>query len=161
MKYAHSIKLNVFSYENENSQSIGESFLRFFPFNLKENKNALNKTKAEGFNERNLVVFEITLAKTNLINQFLGNLLINLGERQKQQLLNQAESRLDKNLDFFLRFDKNSWVNDKKLVLTDSGKCFHLKISIAAFPKKREVALNLVRNLFEKRKIKYGKAPEG
>ena len=130
MKYAHSIKLNVFSYENENSQSIGESFLRFFPFNLKENKNALNKTKAEGFNERNIVVFEITLAKTNLINQFLGNLLINLGERQKQQLLNQAESRLDKNLDFFLRFDKNSWVNDKKLVLTDSGKCFHLNIKI-------------------------------
>ena len=130
MKYAHSIKLAVFSYENENSQSIEESFLRFFPFSLEENKNALNKTKAEGFNERNIVVFEITLAKTNLINQFLGNLLINLGERQKQQLLNQAESRLDKNLDFFLRFDKNSWVNDKKLVLTDSGKCFHLNIKI-------------------------------
>ena len=58
------------------------------------------------------------------------------------------ESRLDKNLDLFLRFEKDTWINERKLVLTDSGKCFHLRISIAAFPKNREVALNVVKDLF-------------
>ena len=152
MKYAHSIKLNVFSYENENSRSIEEAFLRFFPFSLEENKIALNKTKAEGFNERKIEIFEVTIMKINLINQFLQNLLANLDENQKQQILTQAESRLDKNLDFFLRFDKDSWIKEKKLVLTDSGRCFHLKVSIAVFPKKREVALNVIRDLFGKGK---------
>ncbi|MEK6827834.1 MAG: RNA-binding domain-containing protein [Nanoarchaeota archaeon] len=147
MKYAHLIKLTVFSHENENSQNILEAFLRFFPFNLEDNKILLKKSNAEGFNDKKIGIFEVILTKDNLINQFLESLLSDLGKNQKDQLLSQSESRLDKNLDFFIRFDKNLLINDKKLELTDSGKCFHLKISIAAFPKKREVALNVIKEL--------------
>ena len=150
MKYAHSIKLTVFSYEHENSESILDALSRFFPFNLEENKIALKKTQAAGFNEKKIEVLEIILTKNNLINDFLKKMLDNLDENQKNQILQQSESRLDKNMDFFLRFDKDAWINGKKLVLTDSGKCFHLRISIAAFPKKREVALNAIKNLFSK-----------
>ena len=150
MKYAHLIKLTVFSYENENSQSVLDAFLMLFPFDLEENKVTFRKTNANGFNESKIEIMEATLTKPNLISQFLNNLLKNLDAAQKNSILQQAESRLDKNLDFFLKFDKNSWINGKKLVLTDSGKCFHIKISIAAFPKKREIALNIIRDLFSK-----------
>lgn len=148
MKYAHSIKLTAFSYEHENSESILEAFLRFFPFSLEENKVDLKKSIASGFNEKKIDILEATLTKNSLINQFLRGLLDNLDVSQKKQVLEQAESRLDKNLDFFLRLDKDSWLNEKKLALTDSGKCFHLKISMAAFPKRREAALNLIKDLF-------------
>lgn len=148
MKYAHLIKLTVFSYEHENSQEILDAFLKFFPFNLEENKIILKKTNAIGFNDKKIEIFEIILTKTNFINNLLNNLLHNLDKEQKNKILGQIASRLDKNLDFFLRFDKEAWINDKKLVLTDSGKCFHIKISIAAFPKKREIALNVVKDLF-------------
>ncbi|MBI2649988.1 hypothetical protein HYX04_01600 [Candidatus Woesearchaeota archaeon] len=149
MKYAHLIKLTVFSYENENIDLILESFLRFFPFNLGYNKIVLKRSNAVGFNEKKIIIFEVALTKSNLINKFLDNLLNNLDENQKDSILQQAESRLDKNLCLFLRFGKESWIHGKKLILTDSGKCFHLKISIAAFPKKRELALNVVRDLFK------------
>src|SRR3989344_684677 len=141
MKHAHLIKLTAFSYEHENFEIILESFLRFFPFNLEENKVSVEKKSASGFNEKKIEILEVKLIKQNLINQFLGYLLDNLEENQKKMLLQQIESRLDQNLDFFLRFDKNTWINEKKLALTDSGKCFHIRISIAAFPKKRETAL--------------------
>ena len=147
MKYAHLIKLTVFSYENENSQAVLDAFLNFFPFNLEENKVDFRKTNAHGFNESKIEILEVTLAKANLINQFLNNLLKNLDKTQKNSILQQVESRLDKNLDFFLRFDKYLWINEQKLILTDSGICFHLKISVAAFPKKMEIALNIIRNL--------------
>ena len=150
MKCAHSIKLTVFSYASENSQLVLDAFLMFFPFDLEENKVTFRKTNANGFNESKIEIMEATLTKPNLISQFLNNLLKNLDAAQKNSILQQAESRLDKNLDFFLKFDKNSWINGKKLVLTDSGKCFHIKISIAAFPKKREIALNIIRDLFSK-----------
>lgn len=148
MKYAHLIKLTVFSYEHKNSQEILDAFLKFFPFNLEENKIILKKTDAIGFNDKKIEIFEIILTKTNFINKLLNNLLHNLDKEQKNKILGQIASRLDKNLDFFLRFDKEAWINDKKLVLTDSGKCFHIKISIAAFPKKRGIALNVVKDLF-------------
>jgi len=148
MKYAHLAKLTVFSYEHEDIESILKAFLDFFPFSLEKNKVGLKKKSAAGFNEKSITIFEAVLAKNSLINQFLGSLLGKLDESQKDIILGQSESRLDANLDFFLRFDKEEWLNDRKLVLTDSGKCFHLKISIAAFPKKRGIALNLVSNLF-------------
>ncbi len=149
MNYAHLIKFTVFSYEHENSESILNSFLRLFPFNLEDNKISLKKTEATGFNDKKIEILEIILTKNNLMNDFLRNMLNNLDENQKHQILQQIESRLDKNLDFYLRFGKDAWIKEKKLVLTDSGKCFHLKISIAAFPKKREIALNVVRDLFK------------
>ena len=60
----------------------------------------------------------------------------------------QKESRLDDNLDFFLRFGKDEYIRNDKLMLTDSGNCFHIKISIDAFPKKREIALKIADKIF-------------
>ena len=148
MKYAHLVRLTVFSHGYENSNQINEAFLRFFPFNLEENKINLKKTAATGFNEKKIEVIEVMLTKNNLINQFLESLSSNLDKEQRNLLLNQMESRLDSNLDFFLRFDKDSWIKQEKLLLTDSRKCFHIKISVAAFPKKREIALSIIRKIF-------------
>lgn len=149
MKYAHLIKLTVFSYEHESSENILNAFLKFFPFNLEENKIVVRKSGAAGFNESKIIVFEVTLAKDALINQFLDNLISRLEKDQKTVILDQVESRLDKDLNFFIRFDKDNWIDKEKLIITDSGKCFHLKISVAAFPKKREIALNAIKELFK------------
>src|SRR3989338_8909503 len=107
MKYAHLIKLTAFSYEDDNNQSILDAFLKFFPFSLEDNKVILKKTDAAGFNDKKIGIFEATLTKTNLTNQFLKNFLNNLDKKQKNKVLQQIKSRLDKNLDFFLRFEKN------------------------------------------------------
>ena len=66
MKYAHLIKLTVFSYENESRDNILNAFLKFFPFNLEENKIMVKITGAAGFNESKITVFEITLSKDAL-----------------------------------------------------------------------------------------------
>ena len=150
MKLMHSIKLTVFSYEHENSDEILNSILKFFPFNLEENRIKLVKRNATGFGDSKIEIFEVLLIKTSLTNEFLDFILEHLDDVQKGTLIQQAESRLDENLDFFIRFDKDSWVKNEKLELTDSGKCFHLKMSVAAFPTKREVALGIVNKIFSK-----------
>ena len=150
MKYFHSIKLTVFSYEHENSEEIFSSFLKFLPFDLEKNKSVVIKRNASGFNESKITIFEVILKKTNPVNQFIEFILKGLDEVQKEALVQQLESRLDENLDFFIRFDKEEWLKNGKLELTDSGKCFHLKMSVAAFPRNREIALRLVKELLER-----------
>lgn len=152
MKYAHSIKLTVFSYEHENLDLTLESFQSFFPFNLGDSKVLIKRTQAAGFNEKKITILEAVLEKNSLINDFLDNLLGNLDESQKTRIMLQLDSRLDKNLDFFLRFEKDQWMQDKKLVLTDGGECFHIRIGVAAFPKKRANALRILKGLFSKNK---------
>ncbi|MBI4439255.1 hypothetical protein HY640_04950 [Candidatus Woesearchaeota archaeon] len=56
---------------------------------------------------------------------------------QRKLLLLQMDSRLDKE-----RFLKG------ECVLTDGGSCFHIRISVAAFPKTRERAISSVKVMF-------------
>ncbi|MBW3019456.1 hypothetical protein KY329_04720 [Candidatus Woesearchaeota archaeon] len=110
-------------------------------------KAPLKESKVQGFNERMISKFEITLTKSSDINKFLKSLP--LTKAQKEVLLSQAESRLDERNNFFLRIDKQAWIDKKKLFLTDSGDCFHIRISLAVFPSSRENALKLVKDLLE------------
>ena len=151
MKIAHQIKIKVFSYEknNEDEKLILDKFLQLFPFDFKDQKIELKKTYAEGFHENKIAIFDVTLAKERHTNQFMNNLTKNIDEEQKNLILEQIESRLDDNLDFFLRFDKKEYIENNMLRLTDSGNCIHIKISVAAFPKKREIGLEIVKEVFE------------
>ena len=150
MKTAHQIRIKVFSYEkfNENKELILAKFLQLFSFNLKDEKIELKKTEAQGFNEQKITIFEITLTKERHTNKFIENLIENLDEEQRKLILSQLESRLDDKLNFFLRFDKDEYLNNDKLKLTYSGNCFHIEISVAAFPKKRDLAVGFVRKVF-------------
>ena len=149
MKVCHSIKITVFSYEDEDHLKIKESLLKLFPFNLEENKVSIKKTSAEGFSDKKIVIFEVILTKDKIISLFLENILSKLSKLHKEALLEQIESRLDENLDFFIRIDKTYWMEFEKIELTDSGKCFHIRMSISAFPKKRENAREVVRKLLD------------
>ena len=82
------------------------------------------------------------------IHQVDSNLIDQDDLLPQHNLAHVTRSQLQKDLNFFVRFDKDQWVKNGKLELTDAGNCFHLKIGIAAFPKKREIALNAIRELF-------------
>ena len=150
MKIAHQIKIKVFSYgkNNEDEKLILDKFLQLFPFDLKDQKIELKKTYAEGFHENKITIFEVILTKEKHISKFLENLMENIDEEQKKLILEQLESRLDDDIDFFLRFDKDEYSKNDKLILTDSGNCFHIEISVAAFPKKREIGLRIIKEIF-------------
>ena len=95
-----------------------------------------------------IILYDLSLTKDSHTSEFLKNLKEKLAGEQKELILRQAESRLDEDLNFFLRFDKEKLINEDKLWITDSGNCFHIKISIAAFPKRRENGLEIVKMMF-------------
>ncbi|MBW2976975.1 hypothetical protein KY347_06025 [Candidatus Woesearchaeota archaeon] len=150
MRIAHQVRIKVFSYEknNDNESLILNKLLQLLPFDIETEKILIGKSEAKGFNEKKIMVFEATLTKEKHTNKFLENLAESLDDGQKKLILSQLESRLDNNLDFFLRFDKNEYLKNNKLKLTGSGDCFHIEASIAAFPKKREIGLDILRKVF-------------
>jgi len=150
MKIAHQIKTKVFSYEkfNDDTDLILNKFLQLFPFKLEDEKIDLKKTVAFGFHDKKITIIEAILKKEKHIKKFLENLVEKIDEEQKKLISEQLESRLDNNLDFFLRFDKDEYVKNDKLILIDSGNCFHIEMSVAAFPKKREIAVNIIKSIF-------------
>ncbi|MDP7180185.1 MAG: RNA-binding domain-containing protein [Candidatus Woesearchaeota archaeon] len=149
MKLTHLIRVRVYSKEEDNEEEVLKSFLSLFPFDLEEEKLQTENTVAEGFENRKIRVFELILKRTKHTKEFLDQLLEKLTKEQKQTILDQAESRLDDKLNLFIRLDKSKLIKDNELKLTDSGDCFHIKISIAAFPAKREIAMEIVKKIFK------------
>lgn len=147
MKFAHNVKLSVFAYEDEDPAEIGDALLSLVPFDIVKEKVELKRSVAEGFDEKKIVIFEIFLEKSSHVSKFVSNLVQNISEDQRQLLLSQSESRLDKDLYFFIRLDKDELVDNKRFVLTDSGNCFHIRIAIAAYPAKRDRGLRVVEQM--------------
>lgn len=147
--YLHTACLRVFAKEDEDFGKIRKRFLEFFPFDLDEEKIGLKEQKAIGFKEKKIKILEATLSKKRHLKKFLEHMLNRLTKEQKELLIRQKESRLDEDLEFFIRFDKDKMLENSGYFITDSGNCFHLKLSIAAFPAKRETALAIIDKIFK------------
>ena len=145
MKQVHAVNLRMFIKPEDDYQKDKQAFLDLIPFSLEDEKVSLDETEAEGFNERKISVLSVDLGKQRHVKAFLKKLQDELSGAQKQQLVEQ-ENRLDDNCDFYLRFRKQDL---PKLVLTDHGDCVHVRLSIASFPKKREIAREVVKEIFK------------
>jgi len=161
MKLANNIKVTVFIKTTDKSvESVSQDLqkpeedenglklklLELLPFNLEEEKIVLKKTRATGFGQKEIIIYEVELDKDKHTNLFLKNLKEKLDEQQRIMLIKQ-EDRLDERLNFFIRLDKESLLQEQYQV-TDCGECFHIRISIAAFPRKKDVALEVVKKIF-------------
>ncbi|MBW2997870.1 hypothetical protein KY349_06025 [Candidatus Woesearchaeota archaeon] len=143
MKIAHNVKLSVFAHEEDDEKQVEQAFLSLMPFDLEQEKLKLSRTAATGFKERKITILEIILTKEKHTSKLLTFLKQGLSDDQRQLLLNQADSRLDNELNFFIRLDKPKLLNNE-FWITDEGNCFHIRISVAAYPKKREAALGVI-----------------
>jgi len=149
MKKVHHIWITVYCKPEDDESTILENLNNFFPFDLKEEKIPVKRKSAMSIEERKIVIFQVHLDKQRHIKKWIPKLNEILGGDQKKLLLKQIESRLDEGNHFFLRFDKKKLIEEQKFLLTDHGNCFHIKMSIAAFPTSRDSSLEVVKKIFQ------------
>ena len=148
MKVFHHVVLSVFAKPEDDAEKVKACLLKLVPFELESEKLELHDQHAHGFNQRTIHVFSITLEKDRHINEFWEAFEAKLSKQQGLQLLQEVETRLDADLMFYVRIDKALW-EQGIIQLTDSGHCYHLKLSVAAFPHKREIALGVLTKVFK------------
>jgi len=150
MKYANIIHFRVFCEPTENYEKIKKGLFELIGFNeseLKEEKIVLKETKAKGFEDKIIRILELNLKKDRHCNKFLKEINKKISKEDGQQLLEQT-NRLDDNLNFFIRFDKQKLL-ENKYDLTESGNCYHITINVSAFPKKKENAYKIIEDVFK------------
>lgn len=150
---AHFVEISVFAKPEENAELIRQGLISLLPFSLEDEKVKLIERNAVGFHDRIIKIFEVRLEKEKHTNQFVNWLFQNLSEHTKQTIKTQLESRIDEHLYFFLRFDKNKWIKNRELFLVDHGDCYHIKITIAVFPKKKNNVINKIKQLLNTTKL--------
>ena len=148
MRLVHTITLSVFAKEYEDAGKVEEALRALVPFDFENEKIKVLVQKAEGF-DSTIKIVTIQLTKVSHTNAVLEFLMEKLSSDQKALLKEQTESRVDEELDYFIRFEKSAWVDERTLELTDTGNCIHCKFALAVYPKKRELAIALVHRILD------------
>lgn len=147
MKLAHNAVISVFVKEGEDKNRIRDKLLDIVPIDLEKEKITLGESTAEGFDKK-IKIFEIRLEKERHVNLFLNELISKLNLDQKRMLIDQLDSRVDEECNFFVRLDKSRLL-DGEYFVTDSGDCFHIRILVASYPAKKERAKEIVKKILE------------
>lgn len=137
----HNIKFRVFVYENEDVDELSQAILNILP------EAEIGAEEAEGLTEDKIIILSGTVSKKRYTKEFF-NLLLESVDLDK--LNDDLERKMDEKGNWFLRFDKEDAL-DEKMTIKDSGDSIHLKIKIAAYPAKKEIAVDKVREaIFDK-----------
>ena len=131
----HNIKFRVFVYEDEDADELSQAVLNILP------EAEIDAEEAEGLMEDRIIILSGVVSKKRYTKAFF-NLLLDSVDLDK--LNDDLERKIDEKGNWFLRFDKADAI-DEKLTVKDSGDSIHLKIKIAAYPAKKEIAVEKLR----------------
>ena len=137
----HNIRYRVFIYENEDKEEILEALLNILPTAVPEAE------EVEGLLEEKMLILTGTISKKRETREFLNTLNESIGEDQLIKLYNDLDRKMDESGNLFLRFSKEKAIDGEWEIL-DGGDSIHLKIKIAAYPAKKEVAIKKISEIF-------------
>ncbi len=131
----HNIKFRAFVYKDESVDEISEAILNILP------EAEIEAEEAEGLLEDKIIILSGIVSKKRYTKTFFNTLL----EWTDLEKLNaDLERKIDEKGNWFLRFDKIDAL-DEIWTIKDSGDSIHLKVKIATFPAKKEIAVDKVR----------------
>lgn len=149
MKYAHYVMLEQFLREGapvfdpvapvpaaqvcENGRRVEEHERTLY-----ELRKERVKIEQNVVDEGDIVVLRYFFRKARDTTAFFKG-LGRLPEEDLQRLRDELDERLDTNCDFFFRLDEEA-LRRGELRLVDRGRCVQVKVSVAAYPKRRDTA---------------------
>ena len=135
----HNIKFRAFVYENESIDEITQSILNILP------EADIEAEEAEGLLEDKIIILSGVVSKKRYTKTFFKTLLDSV---DLEKVNDDLELKIDEKGNWFLRFDKDDALDEKWTIL-DKGDAIHLKVKIAAFPAKKQIAVDKVREAIE------------
>ena len=103
--------------------------------------------EAEGLLEEKMLILTGTVSKKRETKEFLNTLIESIEEDQLVKLYNDLDRKMDEKGNLFLRLSKEKALEEEWEIL-DGGDSIHLKIKIAAYPAKKEVAIKKISEIF-------------
>ena len=133
----HNIRFREFVYEDEDLDELTDAILNIFP------DASIEMEEAEGLTEDKIIILSGVVDKKRHTKAFF-NRILELNQDQLDKLDNDVERKMDGKGNLFLRLSKEAAIEDEIEIL-DSGDSIHLKVKIAAFPAKKSIAIEKVR----------------
>ncbi len=134
----HNVSYRTFVYGTENEEKVKKAVKTLFP------NSSPQMEYTEGYWKNPVLILHDKIEKKKEIRDFIGTL-------QDTSTADKIRKDLDRKMDdkgnLFLRFDKQRAYLDE-LEIVEHGDSIHVKIKIAAYPARKEVAMKLARQIW-------------
>ncbi len=130
--------MSTFAHATEDEQRVLSVLRTLVPEGVE-----VRRLKLEGHHGNPIVNLEAKVGQRKLLRELWQHVLAKLHVGELKKLSKVMLERVDGDCFFYLRFDKQL-AHAGELVLTDSGDAIHLKLKVAAYPARREVAVELL-----------------
>lgn len=145
-----SVSISTIIHSTESREKIENALRLFIPKGVE-----LEDSEAEGHYGDSKIILSADIERRPHMREFWDKVMKNLSQEDKNWLLDNAIDRIGDDCRLYLRFDKQTAVTDEKLALSDSGDVFHIRINISAYPAKREIAIEKMKEFIES-DLEYG-----
>lgn len=136
----HNISYRAFVYGTENQEKVKTAIKTLFPSSSPQSE------LTEGYYKNSVLILSDKITRKRETRDFV-KILNEMPDPDRKRISHQLENKIDDNGNLFLRFDKQrAYLGDLKVV--EHGDSIHVKIKIAAYPAKKEIALKLAREMF-------------
>jgi hypothetical protein len=138
--------LTTFVHATEDESKVTGALRNILPREVK-----IQRRKLKGHHGNPILILSASIERRKILRELWDNLTARLGPEEFKKLGQIVQERLDNECNFYLRFDKQLACTGK-LALTDAGDVVHLRLKVAAYPAKREVAARLVQEFIYKQR---------
>jgi len=129
----------------EDEQRVVAAFRNFLLSSIE-----IKRSRTKGHHGNPILIFEARINQKKALKEIWRRLLSGLRADEFDKFILKVPERIDESCFFYLRFDKQAAYGGE-LIPTETGDAIHFRFKIAAFPPKREVAVELVKKFLEDR----------
>ena len=139
-----SVAISTIVHGTEGEEKVKKALKSLLP-----EKVEIEESKAEGHFGDSKKILSVSITRRPHMREFWDNLLEKILKSELDWLEDHAIDRIGEDCTLYLRFDKQLLVSDGKLRISDSGDIFHTRIKISAYPAKRELAVEKMKEFIE------------
>jgi RNA binding exosome subunit len=135
----HHLSYRTLVYGTENEDKVREAIQNVIPSAQPQEE------VTEGYYKNPLSVLHQQITKKRELKDFIQK-ITQLKISEKKRLLRELEERMDDKGNLFLRFDKQrAYLGELKLL--EHGDAIHIRLKIAAYPARKDIAVKVARQL--------------
>ena len=146
----HYISFRVLTHATENKSSVASAldfFLKPCLRNEEDLKEIVDTVTADGHFGNPISITTAEISKKNECMRFVDFFNRHISDDDRELLRSQMPERLDDDLNFYMRFDKQAALAGK-LVFTESADAVFVRVKIETYPRSWEKAGAIVEELF-------------
>lgn len=139
-----SVGISTFAHSTESVKKLKQTLRNLLPEEIE-----IEISEAEGHYGDPISIISARLQNNPHLREFWRSVLKRVSEKEKKRIADESLDRISEDCRLYLRFDKQSLVSNDSLKLVDSGDVIHVRINISAYPAKKDIAIEKMKEFIE------------